>query len=100
MTKKSSFETEDNWAVDVKYNGIPIIEQIEKKVISVIGRINGHILNIMEMFDIQHLSPYCNEIPSIKELCAIYQSSSRQGDRVSINDILKAKTLKRNTDDT
>ena len=54
----------------------------------------------MEMFSIQHLSPYCREIQSIKDLCAIYQSSTRQDDRISINEILKAKTLKRDTNET
>ena len=54
----------------------------------------------MEMFSIQHLSPYCRKIQSIKYLCAIYQSSSRQDDHISINEILKAKTLKRDTNET
>ena len=41
LTKKISFNCKDNWAVDVNYNGIPIVEQIEEKIVSVIGRING-----------------------------------------------------------
>ena len=98
LTKKSPFETEDNWAVDVDYNGT-IVDQIEKKIISAIGRINGPILNIMAMFNMQHLSPYCSEILSIKDLCSIYQSSSRQDNNLSIGDIVKAKTLTRNTDE-
>ena len=41
MTKKISLISEDNWAVDVDHNGTPIFEQIEEKIVSVIGRING-----------------------------------------------------------
>ena len=87
LTKKISYTSEDTWAVDVDYNGIPIVEQIEGKIVSAIGRINGPVLNIMKLFGIQQLSPYCTDVQSIKDLCAIYQSSSRQENFISINEM-------------
>ena len=51
----------------------------------------------MKLFGIQILSPYCTDIKSIKDLCAIYQSSSRQDNLISINDVISAHSLKRDT---
>ena len=41
----------DVWAVDVDYNStIPIIEQINSKVISAIKRMQGPVLNLMHFY--------------------------------------------------
>ena len=76
MTKKVSLNSEDNCALDVDYNGIHIVEQIEEKIVSAIGRINGPILNVMKMFGIQQLSPYCTDVQSIKHLCMRFELKS------------------------
>ena len=69
----------DLWAVDVDYNSkIPIVEQINTKVVQVIKRIQGPVLNLMRLYGIQEISSYCGKIDSISEICSIYQSTSRQ----------------------
>ena len=36
LTKKISTSQDDSWAVDVEYSGIPIIEQMQDKIIGAI----------------------------------------------------------------
>ena len=50
LTKKTSIISDDSWAVDVDYNGLPIIEQIHDKIVAAIGRINASVLNVMKVF--------------------------------------------------
>ena len=46
----------DSWAVDIDYNStIPIIDQINNKVIDAINRIQSPVLNLMHVYGIQAL---------------------------------------------
>ena len=78
LTKKSSTYRNDSWAVDVDYSGIPIIEQIQDKIIGAIRRINTPVLNLMKIFEMEQVSLYCTDVSSLDDLCSIYQSSSRR----------------------
>ena len=77
MTKRNKIITDDSWAVDIDYEGLPIIEQVEGKVMGAIRRINPAVLNIMKVFSMEHVSQYCTNVNSIGDLCNIYRSSSR-----------------------
>jgi len=77
LMKKTVLPDEDNWAVDIDYNGPPIIDQIHDKIISAIRRIKIPVFNIMKVFGMQQLSLYCTEVYSVKDLINIYQSSSK-----------------------
>ena len=65
LTKRNKIISDDSWAMDIDYEGLPIIEQIEGKVMGAIGRINPAVLNIMKVFSIEHISQYCTDINSI-----------------------------------
>ena len=68
----------DLWAVNVDYNSkIPIVEQINTKVVQAIKRIQGPVLNLIRLYGIQEISSYCGKIDSISEICSIYQSTRR-----------------------
>ena len=58
---KNTFASElDAWAVDVDYNStIPIIEQINNKVVSAIKRIQGPVLNLISLYGMQDISSFC-----------------------------------------
>ena len=61
------------------YNStIPIIDQINHEVISVIKRIQGPVLNLMHLYDIQDVSSYCGKIDTVNKICSIYQPMSKQ----------------------
>ena len=77
LTKRNKIITVDSWAVDIDYEGLPIIEQVEGKVMGAIRRINPAVLNIMKVFSMEHVSQYCTNVNSIGDLCNIYRSSSR-----------------------
>ena len=77
---KNKFEIElDLWAVDVDYNlTIPVIEQIDNKVINAIKRIQGPILNLMHLYGIQDISSFCGTIEKVSDICSIYHTMSKQ----------------------
>ena len=52
LSQKRSVNKEDTWAVDIDYSSLPIIEQIQEKVVSAITRIRTPVLNIMKVFGI------------------------------------------------
>ena len=93
LKKESTNVTSDMWAVDVDYNGPPVIDQIQENIIAAIRRINGPMINIMNVFDMKHLSMYCTDVNSIEDICNIYQSSSKP----SMELPLKASNLIRKT---
>ena len=71
----------DAWAVDVDYNStIPLIEQINSKMISAIKRIQGPVLNLMHLYEMQDISSFCGTIESISDICSIYYTMSKQKD--------------------
>ena len=76
---KNKFERElDLWAVDVEYNStIPVVEQINNKVVSTIKRIQGPVLNLMRVFDMEDISSYCGNIDKVAEICSIYHSMTK-----------------------
>ena len=77
LTKKNNIIADDSGSVDIDYEGLHIVEQIEGKIMGAIGRINPAVINIMKVFSMEHLSKYCTDIHSIGDLCSIYQSSSK-----------------------
>ena len=99
LIKKKKLITEDSWAVDVDYEGLPIIEQIEGKIIGAIGRINPAVFNIMNVFGMKHLSQYCTNLNSISDLCGIYRSSSKGITNLNNKGLLKAKSPPVNTEE-
>ena len=97
LVKKISTNQDDSCAVDVEYNGIPIIEQIQDKIIDAIKQINTPVLNLMKIFDMEQVSLYCTDVSSLDDLYSIYQSSSRNhgvifGKEHHINQIKKIDT--------
>ena len=100
LSQKRLINKEDTWAVDIDYSSLPIIEQIQEKVVSAITRIRTPVLNIMKVFGMEQLSLYCNEISSIKDLCNIlYQSSSRRQPNILGNEVQLSEPTKVNTED-
>ena len=77
---KNKFERElDAWSVDIDYNlTIPIIEQINNKVVSAIRRIQGPVLNLMRVFGMEDISSYCGSIDKISDICSIYHSTTKK----------------------
>ena len=77
---KNKFVNElDAWAVDVDYDStIPVVEQINKKVISAIKRIQHPVLNMMSLYGIEDISLFCGTIDSVDDICSIYQTMSKQ----------------------
>ena len=96
LAKEKDSKKQDDWSVEVDYTfPIPLIDQIEDKVISAINRIRIPIVNIMKMYGMTKVSTYCTDISSISDLCSIYQSSSKQSEtnsNVGILAPLKNKT--------
>ena len=76
---KNNYERElDAWAVDIDYTStIPVIDQINNKVISAIKRIQGPVLNLMRVFGMEDISSYCGSIDKISDICSIYCSTSK-----------------------
>ena len=64
-------------SVDIDYSK-PVSVQIEKNLMEVISRTQKPILRIMVLFGIKEFSPYCGKINSMKDICTIYQSCSRE----------------------
>ena len=85
MTKKNKIISDDSWAVDIDYEGLPIIEQIEGTITRAIGQINPTVINIMKVFGMEHLSKYCTDVNSIGDLCSIYWSSSKCNTNIKSN---------------
>ena len=77
---KNKFVNElDAWAVDVDYNStIPVVEQINNKVVSAIKKIQGLVLNMMRLYGIEDISLFCGRIDSVDDICSIYQTMSKQ----------------------
>ena len=77
---KNKFVNElDAWAVDADYNStIPVVEQINNKVISAIKRIQGPVLNMMLLYGIEDISLFCGTIDSVGDICSIYHTMSKQ----------------------
>ena len=77
---KNKFERKiDSWAVDVDYKlSIPVVEQINNKVVSAIRRIQGPVLNLMCVFGVEDISSYCGNIDKVTDICSIYHSTSKQ----------------------
>ena len=76
---KHKFEGElDSWAVNIDYNSsIPVIDQINNKVISAIKRIQGPVLNLMQVFGMEDISSYYGSIDKISDICSIYCSTTK-----------------------
>ena len=85
LTKKNNIIADDSGSVDIDYEGLPIVEQIEGKIMGAIGRINPAVINIMKVFSMEHLSKYCTDVHSIGDLCSIYQSSSKGNTNIKRN---------------
>ena len=63
LSKNKSEREFDSWAVDVDYNStISIVEQIDKKVIKAIKRVQGPVLNLMRLYGIHDICSYCGKI--------------------------------------
>ena len=79
LSKNKPERKYNSWAFDVNYNSrIPIVEQIDNKVINAIKRIQGPVLNPVRLYGIHDISSYCGKIDSVSEICSICQSASRQ----------------------
>ena len=85
MMKKNKIICDDSWAVDIDYESLPIIEQIEGKIMGAIGRINTAVINIMKVFSMEHHSKYYTNANSIGDLCSIYRSSSKSITNIKSN---------------
>ena len=98
---KNKFVSElDAWAVDIDYNStIYIIEQINTRVISVIKRIQGPVLNFMCLYGMQDISSFCGTIESISDVCSIYHTISKQKDMKLGNIKVPDDELKRNEEE-
>ena len=99
LTKKTATTYNDSWAVDIDYNGPPIIEQVNNKIVSAIRRIRTPVLNVMKVFGMQQLSLYCTDVYSLKDLCYIYQSSSKRQQNILHDESQLTQSQRVNTEE-
>ena len=80
----------DSWAVDIDYSStIPVVEQINNKDVSATKRIQGPVLNLMQVFDMKDIFSYYGNIDKVTDICSIYQSMTKKKSyKISDNNVI------------